>query len=67
VYVKKEKISIFRVVTLVFQEKLKCRNIFDASLNKNFIMADGNISGYNPYLFYAGGGKKIYIYRERER
>lgn len=40
---------------LVFREKLECMNTFDASLNKNFVMADGNISGYQPYLFYATG------------
>lgn len=43
---KKEKTSIYRLVTLVFQEKFKCMNTIDAVLNKNFVMADGNISGY---------------------
>jgi hypothetical protein len=49
----------FRLVMLIFKEKLKCRDIFDASINKNFVMADGNISGNNPYLFYASGEKYI--------
>ena len=40
---------------LVFQEKLMCVSTFGASLNKNFVMADVNISGFQPYLFYEGG------------
>jgi hypothetical protein len=52
---KKKNPSMYRLVMLVFQEKLKCKNTFDAGLNKKVVMADGNISGYQPYLFYAVG------------
>jgi len=39
-------------------------NTFDVSLNKNFVRADGNISGYQTYLFYAGGViYTAYIYK----
>lgn len=40
---------------LVFLEKLRCMNTFNANLKKNFVRADGNISGYQTYPFYAGG------------
>lgn len=50
---------------MVFLEKLRCLNTFNASLNNNFVRADGNTAGYQTYLFYAGGviyTAYIYIY-----